>query len=476
MTPLWTLDEIAAACDGTRVGAAGPGRPVSGVTFDSREVASGDLYIARRGAAQDGHGFIANALAAGAAAILLEQVEALPEGAAGICVADSDAALTALGAAGRARMNGTVIGVTGSVAKTGCKEALRQCLERYRPGAVHASVKSYNNHTGVPLSLARMLRAAKFGVFEMGMNHAGELSALTRLVRPHVALITTVASAHIEFFADGEPGIARAKSEIFEGLEPGGTAVINRDNPHYPIMLKAAQASQAGQILTFAVNEPSANVRVLSARPFATGTAVTALVCGDMLTFKIGLPGAHWVANALAVLACVKAAGADLGLAGLALAELEELDGRGKRLLVAARGGSALVLDESYNANPASVAAALSVIGGLERSGAGRRIAMLGDMKELGSGSAAMHRGLADPIEEADIDVVVTVGAEMGRLKDVLPRGIACVSLDTAEQAQRWVQDNLRADDLLLVKGSNSMGLGRIVRHLAARPREEEAL
>jgi len=462
MTALWTSTGLAMATGGAAFGDFA----VGGVTFDSREVMPGDLFIALKGEQMDGHMFLPQAFAAGAAGALVADAARLPEAdAPHVAVADTFGALNDLARAARNRMNGKVIGVTGSAGKTGVKEALRLALERSAPGRVHASVKSYNNHTGVPLSLARMPEDSTYGVFEMGMNHPGELTALADLVRPHVAIITTIASAHRAFF-DSEEAIADAKAEIFTGLQPGGTAVLNRDNPHYARLRAAAEAAGAAQIVTFGVASADADVRPLKIAPSETCTSMTADVQGERLTFKIGMPGEHWALNALGVLAVVKAVGADLGLAGLALGEMQGLEGRGKRTLIEAGGGMAMLLDESYNANPASMAAALSVLGGFETRRRGRRIAVLGAMKELGDETEAMHADLAGSIEAAGVAEAILVGPEMAVLARVLPARIPHHHVNTAEEALALVRGLVRPDDIILVKGSNSVGLGRVVRSL----------
>jgi UDP-N-acetylmuramoyl-tripeptide--D-alanyl-D-alanine ligase len=443
--PLWTGAEIATATGGTLSAAF----EADGVSFDSREVIGGELFVAMRGEAADGHRFVQQAAARGAAGFLVEQAVPHPH----VRVADSFVALQALGVAARARTRATIIGVTGSVGKTGTKEALRLAFERMAPGATHASVKSYNNHTGVPLSLARMPATTRFGVFEMGMNHAGEIAGLTRMVRPHVAVITWVANAHIEHFADGEAGIARAKAEIFEGVEAGGTAVFPADNPHAPLL---AAAAAAHGLKTYSFGwKAEADVRVIHADVGPFGTDLVADVAGEEVHCRIGMAGRHWVSNALAVLAAVKAAGGDLAEAGLALAELSDLPGRGARVRLAVNGGEALLIDESYNANPVSMAAALAV---LRDTPADRHLAILGAMRELGGETAALHAGLAAPIAEAGIAELALVGAEMQALK---LDGAA--HLPDAATALAWAKAQLRGGDVLLVKGSNSVGLGAVV-------------
>lgn len=448
MSPLWTGEDVATATGGVL---SAPFE-VDGVAFDSREIMGGELFVAMRGEAADGHGFVASAAERGAAGFLVERPVPHPH----VLVADSFRALEALGVAARARTSATVIGVTGSVGKTGTKEALRLAFERMAPDATHASVKSYNNHTGVPLSLARMPEATRFGVFEMGMNHAGEIAALTRMVRPHVAVVTWVAGAHVEHFAEGEPGIARAKAEIFEGVEPGGTAVWPYDNAHAAILSEAVKAAGLNS-LSFGWSA-EADVHVLSADVGADGTDLVAEVAGEEVHCRIGMAGRHWVGNALAVLAAVKAAGGDLAEAGLALAGLTGLPGRGARHSVPAAGGEAVLIDESYNANPVSMAAALAV---LRDTPAKRRIAVLGAMRELGGETAALHAALAAPIAEAGVAELALVGPEMAALKVD-----GATHLPNAAAAAEWARAMLRDGDVLLVKGSNSVGLGGLVADL----------
>lgn len=459
MSLLWTSQDIAKATGGTASGSFA----VSGVTFDSREVGRGDLFVALKGAQSDGHHYLRQAYASGAAGALICDPAQLPEqGLPYIQVTETFEALNALGRAARERVQGKVIGVTGSVGKTGVKEALRLALDRFRPGRVHASVKSYNNHTGVPLSLARMPADSLFGVLEMGMNHAGELTQLSALVRPHVAIITTVASAHREFFTS-EEAIADAKAEIMSGLEVGGTVVLNCDNRHFERLYAAAKAFGVGSIVTFGVTNPKADVRPTKLIRHASCTCMTADVAGETLTFKIGMPGEHWALNALGVMAVVKTVGGDLGLAGLALAEMQGLEGRGKREVISLPGGEAVVLDESYNANPASMAAALSVLGGFETRRKGRRIAVLGSMKELGAETEALHAELLEPIEAAGVGHLILVGPEMASLASVMPSRIDREHVGSAEEALALIKAMLQPDDILLIKGSNSVGLGKIV-------------
>lgn len=453
MTALWTSDEIAAATGGIAHGSF----EVTGVTFDSREVGLGDLFIAMPGTVHDGHEFLPQAIAAGAAGLMVSQAVDHPH----VLVDDTAKALQDLGRAGRERSDAAIVGVTGSVGKTSTKEALYVALDRWRPGRVHRSVKSYNNHTGVPLSLARMPRDTELAVLEMGMNNPGEIAALTRLVRPNVALITAIAPAHIENLGS-EEAIADAKAEIFEGLEPDGIAIIPNDTPHRNRLVRAARR-YADRIVTFGSGD--ADVHALHAvRSDDGGTLITASLLDRDLTFTIAQRGEHWVSNALAVLAAVEAVGADVGLAGLALAELGGLKGRGERHRLRVDGGEATLIDESYNANPASMAATLKSLGA--ETGIERRVAVLGPMRELGLHSSDLHAALAAPLLAARIDELVLVGEDMRPLADALGGQVHITKVADADSAADAVARLLRPGDAVLVKASNSVGLSRVIDRL----------
>jgi UDP-N-acetylmuramoyl-tripeptide--D-alanyl-D-alanine ligase len=467
MSALWTSAAIAYATGGVASG----DWSVSSGDIDSRNIDAGGLFVALKGDATDGHKFLGGAFARGAGAALISDAAALPDpNLPHVLVADTFLALQKLAAASRARSTARIAAVTGSVGKTSVKEATRLALERYRPGAVHASVLSYNNHVGVPLTLVRMPEHAKFAVLEMGMNHAGELTDLAAQGQPHVAAITTVASAHLEFFKN-EEAIADAKAEIFSGLAAGGTAILPADNRHYQRLRLAAEKSPAAKIVSFGIEAKDADVRVEKLVMHANCSCLTARVHDQVMTLKVNQPGKHWVSNALCVISLVHALGGDLGLAGLALADLHGLDGRGKRLSIeTADGGKALLLDESYNANPASMAAALAVLGGFEARGRGRRIAILADMKELGETSAALHAGLAEHVQAAGSHVVICVGDQMRHLAEALGNALEVHVCDTAQAALTLTQKLLRKDDIILVKGSNSMGLAKVAQGLSAMP------
>jgi UDP-N-acetylmuramoyl-tripeptide--D-alanyl-D-alanine ligase len=454
MSVLWTSEEIAAATGGT------PSEPfeVTGVTFDSREVQPGDLFIAMPGTVHDGHRFVHGAFAAGGAGAIVSQRVVGPH----ILVDDTFAALQALGRSSRERSRATIFGVTGSVGKTSTKEALYAALDRDRPGKVHRSVKSYNNHTGVPLSLARMPREAEYAVLEMGMNNKGEIAALTRQVRPHVALITAIAPAHIENLGS-EEAIADAKAEIFEGLEPNGIAIVPNDTPHRDRLVKAARR-RAERIITFGRGDADVHaIHAVGAN--GGGSLISAALLERELTFTISQRGEHWVSNALAVLAAVEAVGGDVALAGLALADMGGLKGRGQRHVIALDGGKLLLIDESYNANPASMAATLKSLGA-ERD-VSRRIAVLGPMRELGEHSDELHAGLASSVVEARIDRLILIGEEMRPLEQVLDGHVLVDRVRSVEEATETLRRLVRPGDAILVKASNSVGLAKLVESMA---------
>ena len=462
---LWTSDEVAAATGGVASGAFQAG----GVEMDSRDVRSGDLFFALKGESSDGHLYVDKAFAGGAAAAVVETPIAQPH----VLVEDTSRALELLAKAARERASAQIVGVTGSVGKTGVKEAIFAALERTSKGAAHRSVRSYNNHVGVPLSLARMPGRSRFGVFEMGMNHAGEILGLTRQVRPHVAVVTTIAPAHIENLGS-EEAIADAKAEIFAGLEPGGTAVIPADSAHYE-RLRAAAEARGARVLAFG-RGANADVRLLDAVAVANGgSLITAALEDRRLCYSVAEPGEHWVANSLAVMAAVHAAGGDLGAAGLALAEMGGLKGRGARHRVRVPGGHALMIDESYNANPASMRATLAQLGATP---AGRRIAVLGSMKELGDFAPSFHAQLAGPLAEAQVDHAILVGDEMLALarelgkasQNTLGNRVTYAHCQGPGEAIAALEEfGLTGGDAVLVKGSNSVGLGRVVAHFAAK-------
>ena len=454
MSALWSSDEIAAATGGT---ASAP-FAVTGVTFDSREVEPGFLFIAMPGTVHDGHAFVDGAFAAGAAGAVVSQPIAHPH----VLVDDCAAALEALGRASRERSQAVIFGVTGSVGKTSTKEALYAALDRIAPGRAHRSVKSYNNHTGVPLSLARMPRDAVFGIFEMGMNNAGEIAALTRQVRPHLALITAIAPAHIENLGS-EEAIADAKGEIFQGLEAEGIAIVPNDTPHRDRLVRAARR-HADRIITFGGGD--ADVHAIHAVASENGgSLISAALLERELTFTISQPGDHWVSNALAVLAAIEAIDADVAVAALALADMAGLKGRGERHVITLADGEAVLIDESYNANPASMAATLKSLGA-ERE-AERRIAVLGPMRELGPHSAELHAGLAPAVLDAHVDELILIGEEMRPLAEQVVGKVSLDLVASVDEAIVGLLAKLHPGDAVLVKASNSVGLAKLVDRVA---------
>jgi UDP-N-acetylmuramoyl-tripeptide--D-alanyl-D-alanine ligase len=461
--PLWTLGEIVAATGGSCLGDAT--MPVTGLSIDSRSLGQGEGFVAIRGPNRDGHSFVEAALASGAACAIVDRSFPAGDEERLVRVGDTLEALNALGRAGRARATDTVvIAVTGSVGKTGTKEALRLTLAP--SGSVHASVKSFNNHWGVPLSLGNMPKDVRFGVFEIGMNHAGEIDVLTRLVRPHIAIVTTVAPVHLGFFRSVED-IADAKAEIFHGLEPAGTAIINRDNPLYERLKRHAEQHGA-RIVSFGETE-GADVRVLAIELKPDGSEVRADILGEVVSYRLGAPGRHLVQNSLAVLAAVKLAGADLGAAARALADLRAQAGRGGRTLFPGRGGNIAIIDESYNANPASMRAALATLGLTPRYEFKRRVAVLGDMLELGTQGAKLHQELAEVVDGAGVDVVFACGELMGSLYQALPAGRRGAYAKTAEDLQPLLTAGVGPGDVIMVKGSLGSRMGPLVEALKRR-------
>jgi len=448
MSALWTAADAARATGGEVRG----NWRASGVSIDSRTLAPGELFVALEHA-RDGHDFVADALAKNAAAAVVARVPAGVASERLVLVDDTQHGLEALGAAARARSGARVVGITGSVGKTGAKTALARGLARQ--GATHASARSHNNHWGVPLSLARLPADAAFGVFEMGMNHGGEIRRLTRQVRPEVALVTAIAPAHLENF-DDESGIARAKAEIFEGLEAGGCAVIPADSPHTPLLEEAARAVGCSRLVSFGAG---GDVDVVSVTCEPDGSSVEAHVADRRLRYRLGVAGVHWVTNSLGLLAVVAALDADLEDFAASLASLRPEPGRGRPRPIDVAGGTATLLDDAYNANPASMRAALEVLA----AAPGRKLAALGAMKELGPTAAALHAELARPIAAAGVERVFTVGAEMAALAEVLPAHRRGGHGEVAAELVEGVRAELRPGDTLLVKGSLATGMGALV-------------
>jgi UDP-N-acetylmuramoyl-tripeptide--D-alanyl-D-alanine ligase len=467
MAALWTADDAAAATGGsTRANWA-----ATGVSIDTRSLAAGDLFVALHGPNHDGHDFVGSALRRGAAAAIVDrEIPEAPVSAPLLVVTDTLAALGALGAAGRSRSGARIVAVTGSVGKTGTKEALRLALAS--SGPTYASAGGLNNHWGAPLSLARLPPDACYGVFELGMNHPREIAHLTRLVHPHVAVITTVEPAHLGFFPSVE-AIADAKAEIFLGLEPGGIAVLNRDNPHYAKLATAAQHAGAAEIVGFGAH-PEAAVRLIDCVLDSRGSTVEAAVYGRIFRFRVPVPGRHWVINVLAVLAAAHAAGAAVDRAAAALEEFEALPGRGRRHDLAWRNGILTVIDESYNASPAAMRAALAVLAATEPVDGGRRVAVLGDMLELGEASGSLHRELAESLVAAEVERVFLIGDAIAALDAVLPAEIRAGLWRSPEEAMPALLRFLEPGDVVTIKGSRGVRVSRIMELLCAQSARPE--
>ena len=471
MSALWTLDETATAMHAARAGTL-PSN-VTGISIDSRTLTKGDAFFAIQGENRDGHDFVQSALKAGAGlAVVAKGQEQRFPGAPLLIVPDVLEALRNLARAARARMRAQVIAVTGSVGKTGTKDALRLALSA--DGETHASTSSYNNHWGVPLSLARCPANAKYAVFEIGMNHADEITPLTKLVRPHVAIITTIEPVHLEYFGSLEK-IADAKAEIFAGIESGGTAVLNRDNGQYERLAAAAQAAGIGRIVSFGEKD-GADARLLRLSLQADCSTIAARILGQAITYRLGAPGRHLALNSLAVLAAASLVGADLALSALALNNLKPASGRGARVVLKVPGGTVLLIDESYNANPASMRAALALLGQAEVGTRGRRIAVLGDMLELGPSGVELHRAIAETVESAGIDLVYCSGPLMHALWEALPSRVRGGYADTAAQLEASVLDAIQAGDAIMVKGSLGSKMGPIVGALERKFPRQAAL
>jgi UDP-N-acetylmuramoyl-tripeptide--D-alanyl-D-alanine ligase len=452
--PLWTFEEIAAA-----IGAAAPAQAdaVTGVSIDSRTLQPGDLFVAIKGDRIDGHSFIEAAFQKGAPAVIAAQEFGLESGRAIFRVPDTLEAMNGLARAARKRSSARIVAVTGSVGKTGTKEMLRTALSA--AGQTHASDKSYNNLWGVPLSLARMPEAARFGVFEIGMNHAGEIVPLAQMVRPHIAIVTWIAPVHIEFF-NSIAEIADAKAEIFEGFEQGGFAILPADNGHFE-QLAARALNKRAEIVPFGERAEN-GARLLSCEPSGAGSRVKASILGSKVDFVLAVPGRHLASNALAALAAVKLCGADLRAAAAALEGFEAPEGRGRRQRFETQDGPALIIDETYNANPASMRAALGVLGAVPRSDYGRRIAVLGDMLELGRQSPKFHAELAEAIGENGIDLVFCAGPLMAHLYNRLPvekRGGLSFSSEALLPA---LLSAVHSGDAITIKGSLGSRMGLV--------------
>ena len=454
MNALWTSAEAEAAT----LGQASHAFEASGLSIDTRTLKPGDLFVALKGDARDGHDFVKAAFDAKASAALVSRKV---DGGPTLSVGHVQRGLEDLARASRARSHAKIIAVTGSAGKTTTKEMLRLAFGAL--GTTHASAASYNNHWGVPLSLASMPRDTQYGVFEVGMNHFGELRNLVSFVRPHVALVTTIAPAHLEFFGNCE-AIADAKSEIFEGVLPGGTALVPADSDYAARLTARARQVGVSRVMSFGLK--GSDARLIGFLETAEGMKVQSEILGRRVDFRVGAPGAHIAGNAVGALLAVAVLEGDVLNAAAALSQFSALKGRGARFKIAAGKGSAVVIDESYNANPASMRAALALLGSAD---AGRRIAVLGDMLEMGSDGPAHHASLAKDIEAARVDSVYLNGPQMQALWEGLPASRRGAYAATSAEIAPLVAGVIQDGDVVLVKGSLGSRMAAIIDALKAR-------
>ncbi|TAL37420.1 MAG: UDP-N-acetylmuramoylalanyl-D-glutamyl-2,6-diaminopimelate--D-alanyl-D-alanine ligase [Alphaproteobacteria bacterium] len=460
---LWTAKEAVEATGGE----ATHDFAATGISIDTRTLKKGQAFLALKGEKLDGHDYVEAAFKAGASAAIVSK-DFKPEDATWplLRVDDTMKALEGLGRASRARTKATIIGVTGSAGKTGTKEMLSVMLGAI--GETHASKKSFNNHWGVPLSLANLPKTARFAVFEMGMNHKGEMSALTAQVRPQIVIITTIEPAHIEHFKTVE-AIADAKAEIFEGMDDKGIVILNVDNPHFARLKNAAEKRGLRKIYGFGEDE-EAKSRLIDCTLHADSSRVTADILGERVKYKINIPGKHIVVNSLGALTVVKAAAGELGKAVEALKNSEPVEGRGNRIMVTLDGGKPplTIIDESYNANPASMLAALKVFELVQPAPEGRRIAVLGDMLELGKDGPRLHAELANPLLKAKTELLFCCGPQMDALYHALPPDWRGAHESDSKALAARVIEAVRPGDVLLIKGSAGSKMGYIIHALQA--------
>jgi UDP-N-acetylmuramoyl-tripeptide--D-alanyl-D-alanine ligase len=463
MNALWTAADAIAATKGQALGARD--WQATGVSIDTRTLAKGDLFVALKGETQDGHAHIADAFAKGAAAALVSHAM---EHGPGILVPDTLAALGALGVAARARCAARALAVTGSVGKTSTKEALAAALGHQ--AKTHAAAASFNNRIGVPITLARLPADSRYGVFEVGMNHAGEIAPLVRMVRPHVSMITTVEAVHVENFADGIEGVAAAKAEIFEA--GGEAAILPRDNPFFDFLKARAKACGIANVLSFGTHE-KADARLADWQGTATGSMASVELMGKRLDFAIGAPGRHWAMNLAGALLAIKALGGDAAAAAASFAAIAAPKGRGaQHRIVRADGTQFLLIDDSYNASPPSMRAAFAVLAATQAT---RRVAVLGDMLELGPDSPALHADLAPSLVAAGIAKVFCCGTNMARLCERLPASTNAVHAKDSAALEPLVLAGIEAGDAIVVKGSLGSRMGRIVAALLAQHQPTQA-
>ncbi len=441
-----------------------------GVAIDSRTVQSGDVFVALQGPVHDGHDHVAAAISAGAvAAIVARQPPQAPPASPLVVVEDTFKALEALGQAGRQRATAKIIAVTGSVGKTSTKEMLRLCLSA--TGDTYANEGSLNNHWGVPLSLSRLPESAHYGVFEIGMNHAGELGPLSQQVSPHVAMITNVEAVHLEFFVSTE-AIADAKAEIFQGLRPSGTVVLNRDNRHFPRLCAATKSRGIKNILSFG-RDAKSDARLIAYSNDGDSGIITAEVLGKKLHFKLGVRGDALAMNALGALLAASAAGSDFEACSESFALYRQPKGRGVIQNLPLATGEFILIDESYNASPVSVGFAARVLGQMMPTSGGRKILVLGDMRELGDTSPVLHAALATEIIDAKIDLVFCCGEMMGHLFESLPLALRGGYAPNSAELAPLVASAIHAGDIVTIKGSNSMAMTKVVTALRTMSAEQ---
>jgi len=467
MSELWTAEEAQRATGGRLV--HGAGWRATGVSIDTRTLEPGDLFVALKDV-RDGHDFLAQAFVSGASAALISDASKADGLGPALIVGDVLDGLRKLGEAARDRCVAKRVAVTGSVGKTSTKEALAVCLSA--SGATHRSVKSYNNHWGVPLTLSRMPRESQFAVFEIGMNHRGEILPLTQLVKPHAALVTTIAPAHVENLGSLE-AVADEKGDIYAGLEPGGAAIVPADAPHAARLIAAAERNGANLVRFGRGAECEA--RLLKFDMDESGSNAEAEILGRTIRYRVGVEGAHWALNSVAALAAADVVGADLEAAAHALQHLRAFDGRGVAQRVDAPFGAFMLVDDAYNANPASMAAAFSTLAARKPGEGGRRIVALGDMLELGPDERAYHAGLAQPLEQAGVDLVFAAGPRMAALMEALPASRRGGYAENADALSPIIANALRSGDIVLVKGSNGSKMSRVVTALAALKGEANA-
>lgn len=460
---LWTSKEIAAAVNGKCSGAWS----VEGVSIDSRSIAKNDLFVALQGPTHDGHQFVEASLAKGAAGSLVHRK---PEGFSGsledklLTVKDTFTGLNDLGRAGRARTTAKILAITGSVGKTGAKEAAKLAFAAL--GRTHATLGNLNNHWGVPLTLARMPRDSSYAVFELGMNHAGEIAPLAKLVRPHAAIVTTAAAVHLEFFASVAE-IADEKASIAAGLEPGGTIILPAENEHFDRMAAAARKHGADKVIAFGATG-AAQAQLIGAAFKPSGMQVVADILGERVTYDMSVTGKQWALNSIAVLAAVKALGGNLEDGAAALSRLGPTKGRGARSEIALPGGAFTLIDESYNASPISIKALADLLGQIKAERPLRVILALGDMLELGPQGPALHAELKTAILDNRIDAVFTAGPLMEHLHNALPREKRGGHAKDSAALVPLVQAAAQAGDVIAVKGSNGSKMNVVVEALAA--------